>query len=40
MTSKEKVLFEADGELLGCLPCDVEIHPSAFQVRAVCSNSG
>ena len=38
MTSKEKVLFEADGELLGCLPCDVEIHPSAFQVRAVCSN--
>ncbi len=38
MTAKEKVLFEADGELLGCLPCDVEIRPSALQVRAVCSN--
>lgn len=38
LTSKEKVLFEADGELLGCLPCDVEIWPAALQVRAVCPN--
>jgi len=38
LASREKVLFEADGELLGCLPCDVEIRPSALQVRAVCPN--
>ncbi|MEE9502808.1 MAG: hypothetical protein V3V48_12090 [Candidatus Aminicenantaceae bacterium] len=33
IASSEHVLFEADGELLGNLPCALEIVPSALQVR-------
>jgi len=34
LTSEENVALEADGELLGRLPCRIEILPSALQVRA------
>jgi diacylglycerol kinase (ATP) len=34
LSSSEKVLFEADGELLGSLPCTVEIVPSVLKVRS------
>ena len=40
LDSEQKVLFEADGELLGCLPCDIEIRPSVLKVRALRSNQG
>lgn len=33
LNSSEKVMFEADGELLGILPCTVEIVPSSLRVR-------
>ena len=32
VSSKEKVLFEADGELLGNLPCSVEVVPKSIPV--------
>jgi diacylglycerol kinase family enzyme len=32
VSSKEKVLVEADGELLGNLPCSVQIVPKAIPV--------
>ena len=34
LTSSEHVLFEADGEFLGWLPCMVEILPSVLPVRS------
>jgi len=34
LTSEENVALEADGELLGRLPCRIEVLPSALQVRA------
>ncbi len=40
LTSSEHVLFEADGELLGWLPCMVEILPSALPVRSTLSERG
>lgn len=40
LTSSENVPFEADGELLGCLPCTVEIMPSALQVSSNISKRG
>lgn len=33
LTSTEQVLVEADGELLGFLPCGVEVIPAALKVR-------
>jgi len=36
--SKEPVLVEADGELLGFLPCQVEVLPAAIKVKS--SNPG
>ena len=39
LASKQKVLFEADGELLGCLPCDIRICPAVLPVRAAISNN-
>jgi len=33
LTSEENVALEADGELLGRLPCRIEVLPSALQVR-------
>lgn len=35
MASEETVPFEADGEPLGCLPCRIEILPSALEIRDV-----
>ncbi|MCU0243822.1 MAG: hypothetical protein MUE80_03545, partial [Acidobacteria bacterium] len=35
LASAETVPFEADGEPIGCLPCRIEILPSALEVRAV-----
>jgi len=40
LTSEEDISFEADGELLGRLPCRVEILPSALRVRAVPPREG
>lgn len=40
LASSERVLFEADGELLGYLPCKVEIIPSALQIRSNFSEKG
>ena len=40
LTSSESVLFEADGELLGSLPCAIEIMPFALQVRFKSSEKG
>ena len=34
LTSEENVALEADGELLGRLPCRIEVLPSVLQVRA------
>lgn len=34
LASDEKVSFEADGELIGHLPCRIEIVPSALELRA------
>jgi len=34
LTSTENVAIEADGELLGCLPCRIEVLPSALHVLA------
>ena len=34
LTSAENVAVEADGELLGQMPCRIEILPSAIQLRA------
>jgi len=34
ITSTESVLLEADGELLGLLPCTVDLVPAALQVRS------
>jgi len=34
LSSAEKVSVEADGEMLGWLPCSIEVVPSAFRVRA------
>jgi YegS/Rv2252/BmrU family lipid kinase len=34
LASEEEVALEADGELLGKMPCRIEILPSAIQVRA------
>ncbi len=31
--SKESVLIEADGELLGSVPCEIEVIPSALHVK-------
>jgi YegS/Rv2252/BmrU family lipid kinase len=39
LASEQKVLFEADGELLGCLPCDIRICPAALPVRTAISNN-
>jgi YegS/Rv2252/BmrU family lipid kinase len=39
LASEQKVLFEADGELLGCLPCDIRICPAVLPVRAAISNN-
>lgn len=34
LMSTENVAIEADGELLGCLPCRIEVLPSVLQVLA------
>jgi diacylglycerol kinase family enzyme len=33
LTSSEEVLVEADGELLGFLPCSVEVLPAALKIK-------
>ncbi len=35
ITSEEHVLLEADGELLGSVPCSVDVLPAAIQVRSL-----
>jgi len=40
LTSEEDISFEADGELLGHLPCRVEILPSALRVLALPAREG
>ncbi|MDH5768876.1 MAG: diacylglycerol kinase family lipid kinase [Nitrospirota bacterium] len=37
LNSSEKILVEADGELLGFLPCRIEVMPSALSVKLNCS---
>jgi diacylglycerol kinase (ATP) len=39
LASEQKVLFEADGELLGCLPCEIRICPAVLPVRTALSNN-
>ncbi len=40
LASEEPVSFEADGELIGHLPCRIEIVPSALELRAAVPATG
>ena len=40
LASEENVAVEADGELLGRVPCRIEIRPSALQILARASEKG
>jgi diacylglycerol kinase (ATP) len=40
LSSEETVAFEADGELLGRLPCRVEVLPSVLRVRTLPPEKG
>ena len=39
VTSEEQVLLEADGELLGYLPCSIQLLPRALQIKTSPGNS-
>jgi YegS/Rv2252/BmrU family lipid kinase len=40
ISSGESVLVEADGEILGTTPCEIEVIPSGIQVRSISLNGG